>query len=272
MANDISAPEIYALMVFLSGFACFIHFAFFFGKPKRIAPEQGLPAWNLHFLHFLIGGITLIGAVMLAQMFTASLAPTEWLTDESPQQIVVFGFAMHLTALLAFFGLYRSYPEKFQEPFSRRKISGKKAFLIALYSFLIVIPILSVVTLAWSTLLEVWQIEPQLQDTVMIFAEIDNLPLLVLMILLTVVLAPISEEVLFRGCLYRFLKAKIMLLPALLVSGALFALLHHNLMSFVPLFLLGVALAYAYERSGDIKVPILMHGIFNLNTVIIILL
>lgn len=105
----------------------------------------------------------------------------------------------------------------------------------------------------------------------MIFAQVEQLPIMLLLIVLTIALAPLSEEVLFRGCLYRFLKAKTSVVPALLISGVGFSLLHQNMLGFVPLLLLGVVLAYSYELSGNIKVPILLHGIFNLNTVIIIL-
>ena len=104
------------------------------------------------------------------------------------------------------------------------------------------------------------------------FAEADNLTMLLMMIVATVLVAPVTEELLFRGCFYRFLKAKIPLIFALALSGLVFSLLHYNVLGVVPLFVLGMALAYTYEKTGNLKVPILLHAIWNANTVIIILL
>ena len=53
--------------------------------------------------------------------------------------------------------------------------------------------------------------------------------------------------------------------------GCLFGAAHANWASFVPLAVLGVVLALAYEATGDIRVPIVAHGLFNLNTILIVL-
>jgi membrane protease YdiL (CAAX protease family) len=58
---------------------------------------------------------------------------------------------------------------------------------------------------------------------------------------------------------------------ALLLPSVLFAGLHANLASFVPLALLGVVFSLAYERTGRIAVPIIAHALFNLNTIVLIL-
>ncbi len=58
---------------------------------------------------------------------------------------------------------------------------------------------------------------------------------------------------------------------ALLISGAAFGALHGNWAGFVPLAVLGMGLAIAYEATGSIRVPIIAHGLFNLNTVLVLL-
>jgi membrane protease YdiL (CAAX protease family) len=271
MPEEASAFEIiYSSLLLLGGLACFVHFIFFFRQPKQIRPEQALSPWRIGVFPFLIGSSALIVVVALILSFVGTLAPPAWIQEETPHQILLFGFAMHLTALLVLFVLYRSYPEKFSEPFVRRKQNWGRSFLIAVYSFMVLVPVIFPLTFGWSLLLELIGIEPKAQDAVQIFAQLDNLPILLSMVFLTVVVAPVSEEFLFRGCLYRFIKGRSTILLALIVTNLLFAALHQNLLSLLPLFLLGTALAYVYEKSGDLKVPILLHGIFNLNTVIVI--
>jgi membrane protease YdiL (CAAX protease family) len=47
------------------------------------------------------------------------------------------------------------------------------------------------------------------------------------------------------------------------VSGAVFSLAHLQLTLFVPLFVLGFALAWVYQRTGSLWTSIAMHAIFN---------
>ena len=88
------------------------------------------------------------------------------------------------------------------------------------------------------------------------------------LIILAVVIAPISEEFVFRGFLYGVLKKFGGALPALLFSALLFALIHMHLPSLLPLFLLGSVLTLAYELSGSLLVPMAMHAFFNTLTLV----
>jgi hypothetical protein len=58
---------------------------------------------------------------------------------------------------------------------------------------------------------------------------------------------------------------------AFTVSAGLFAALHGNWVSSLPLFVLGLVFAAAYERTGRIAVPMLAHALFNLNTLLLVL-
>jgi hypothetical protein len=57
----------------------------------------------------------------------------------------------------------------------------------------------------------------------------------------------------------------------LLIPALLFAALHANLASFPQLCVLGIGFSLAYERSGNIAVPMLAHALFNLNTIALLL-
>ena len=81
----------------------------------------------------------------------------------------------------------------------------------------------------------------------------------------TVVLAPIAEELFFRGLGQSLLRKYIgRPWPAVLATSAIFAAAHYPLCKDMPaLFLLGVALGYNYERTGRLLSPIIIHAIFN---------
>ncbi|MDR2980776.1 MAG: CPBP family intramembrane metalloprotease [Puniceicoccales bacterium] len=100
----------------------------------------------------------------------------------------------------------------------------------------------------------------------------DNPILMSLAFLTAVVGAPIWEELFFRGCVYRFFKGIENRHMAAAITGTLFALIHFNAVAFIPLALLGAYLCHVYERTGDIRVPIVVHALFNLNSFLIMLL
>ncbi len=82
------------------------------------------------------------------------------------------------------------------------------------------------------------------------------------------VVAPIAEEVFFRGVLYGGLRARIGSAPALLVSAVVFTALHLSLELFVPIFVLGIFLAYLYQKTGSLYPGILLHSANNVVAVI----
>ena len=85
------------------------------------------------------------------------------------------------------------------------------------------------------------------------------------------IIAPLTEELIFRAGLFRYLRTRVPRWIALLAPATIFAALHSNLVAFVPLLLLGVLFSLAYERTGRISVTIVAHSLFNLHTILLIL-
>ena len=84
-----------------------------------------------------------------------------------------------------------------------------------------------------------------------------------LVVLAVVILAPIAEEVFFRGVVFNAWLREHGRRWAIIGSSALFALIHASVVAVVPIFLLGLALAWVYQRSGNLLAPIAMHATVN---------
>jgi len=82
------------------------------------------------------------------------------------------------------------------------------------------------------------------------------------LIVLAVVLAPLCEEFIFRGLLFRGLRRDLTLPWAAAASAAVFAIIHPSL-GVIPVFGLGLAAALAYERTGWLLAPVLAHATYN---------
>jgi membrane protease YdiL (CAAX protease family) len=87
--------------------------------------------------------------------------------------------------------------------------------------------------------------------------------------ILVAVLAPIAEEIFFRGMIFRAFKNGMGLWPAAIVSGLLFGALHidalssERLLQVVPLAVLGVSFALLYSWTGTLYSTIALHATNN---------
>jgi ABC-2 type transport system permease protein len=79
---------------------------------------------------------------------------------------------------------------------------------------------------------------------------------------LAVFAAPLFEEFIFRGVLYRGFRRSLAPLYAALASGLVFALVHPP-QAFVPVFVLGLLAARVFERSRLLLAPIAAHMTYN---------
>lgn len=92
-------------------------------------------------------------------------------------------------------------------------------------------------------------------------------PLLVQVICLGFII-PISEELLFRGLLFKRCRGLMGFWPAALSISILFGFSHGNLVQFVYAVGLGLLLAYVCEKYGSLKAAFLLHMTANLTSVI----
>ena len=78
-----------------------------------------------------------------------------------------------------------------------------------------------------------------------------------------IIIAPVTEETLFRGILFPALLKSRAFASAALVSGLYFALVHFHAPSLLPLLALSLAFSGAYAATGSLLTPIVMHALFN---------
>jgi uncharacterized protein len=84
-------------------------------------------------------------------------------------------------------------------------------------------------------------------------------------VLTIVLLAPVAEELFFRGFLFAGLRSRWSLWPAAITSGLIFGLVHATtgITTVVPLAALGAALCWLYDRTGSLWPCVIAHMINN---------
>ena len=246
-------------------------------RPSPLAP---LPWTVIEFgIAILVVIFGAVGGQIIAQLVVGALT----LSKEQELTVLGAGFqgGMLVGALLAQFAVVRTRPPVAIDepaagdpppvlpdaPLNPRHvpwIAGPVALLAAM-------PVLTAANLAWVFLLERFGLNTDKQSMVDIFSNSQSTSVIIGMSLLAVVVAPLTEELIFRAGLFRYLRTRIPRPAAIVLPALLFGSLHANLVAFVPLVLLGVVFALAYERTGRIWVPIVAHALFNLNTILMLL-
>ena len=104
------------------------------------------------------------------------------------------------------------------------------------------------------------------------FLEHPDLHHRIAVILMAVIVAPVAEEIIFRGYFYGVIRRFGGRIPALLTSSLLFAAIHVHLPSIPGLFILAMILCFLYERTASLWAPIALHAAFNASTIIFLIL
>lgn len=82
----------------------------------------------------------------------------------------------------------------------------------------------------------------------------------------TVVLAPVSEEIIFRGITLRFLKkAGAQFMVANIIQALFFGISHMNLVQGLYAFVLGLVLGLVAEKCKSVFLPVVLHVVINLS-------
>ena len=156
----------------------------------------------------------------------------------------------------------------------RRKISLKSAFGInwrgmlrqtgqGVMWYMAILPPFLMVSLIYQIILYYCGYPLSVQNVILVFLEPQALGVQVFLLVLALIIAPITEEALFRGMILPLLARTMGVIPAIVLTAACFALMHFHVPALAPLFVLASGFAVAYIVSGSLWVPIVMHALFN---------
>lgn len=248
---------------------------------QRWLHTHALPYWSVTLPEFLFFALLVMTGGFMGQTLVHSALGS--LIARSPDkeglEVFAYGAGLHGGILLGclLFPLLRRrlYSEYGAEPPATSRYALPPPWTDTLRhaggTLLVALPVLTLLSLGWTELLRACGLPDEPQDLIARFAESKSGFVIAGMLLVACVLAPLSEELLFRAGLYRFIRQKVGRTPALLLSSLCFGALHANWAGFLPLAVLGLLLALVYEATGSLRVIVIAHGLFNLNTILIVL-
>jgi membrane protease YdiL (CAAX protease family) len=199
---------------------------------------------------------------IIGQCFILITSPHRLVSNTNTGELVQSSLLTWSSILLLLLVPLRARGFKIAEVFGFDRIGAGRAVATGVLLLLSALPLV----FASSALVSKWLRSDGLddpQEIIRIFESAQNPSQRIPIIILALVVAPLAEELVFRGYLYTVLKKYFGPIPSLFFTGILFALVHLNVPSLLPLFLLACILTIAYETSGSLLVPMAMHATFN---------
>jgi membrane protease YdiL (CAAX protease family) len=114
----------------------------------------------------------------------------------------------------------------------------------------------------------IWPLPEKLTEILVDLMHTDSVPEFVLVVLLVAAVPAIAEEIVFRGIVQKSLIARYGPISGIGLTALIFAAMHLNPWSFVPLLIAGVFFGYAAYRTGTLWASSLAHFGNNLIAVI----
>lgn len=115
-------------------------------------------------------------------------------------------------------------------------------------------------------LVQIFGREIEIQQAVKIYQEADELMIRGLLAFSVVIVAPLVEEIVFRGYIYKVTKRFTARTLSTIVSAVLFSVIHNFIPGLLPLAFLAILLTISYEMTGSLWAPISIHALFNAST------
>jgi membrane protease YdiL (CAAX protease family) len=240
------------------------------GAPRA---ERRLPEWRLPAIDFACYVFFAIAGFLALNAIAALVLKQVHIGDDATK--VLAGAVQDVGLLLGIYGFHTFYRKVALPPGTRAPIAA--AIKSGAVTFFIAILLVDAASLVWGLVLTKLGLPMTNQDLVDVAQNTNSGWLKGSLMVIAVGLAPVTEELVFRGGLFRYFRTRIPRWLAIVLTSVLFGALHMSwdsslvgLPSVVPLIVLAGVFCLAYERTGMLGTVIVAHALFNLYTFVLV--
>ena len=212
------------------------------------------------------GGFVVLGEVV-SPLFSISLVEifSKDISNELSQSLkIFFGYIfMAIPPLLIVFYQIKSLKGEFvlkKDYFQFKFSTIKDAVFNGIKGWLTIVPFVLFISLIMNSLIDNQNGSNPLLEIVLNTK--SYFPFIILFVT-TTVLAPLFEEIIFRGVLLPTLSRDFGIIWGIIVSSFVFALAHLSVGELPPLFVLGIGLGITRMASGSLLSSVIMHSLWN---------
>ena len=220
-------------------------------------PWDGAAVLQVFILMFFVEGLILAAEAVMGRLLGMHFSSSDsvLMANSLLRDILVAGFVILLVK------------KKFKRPLTDLGLTQKNFFRdvrTGVLSYLVIIPFLLLILFLISLVAQILSYEPTPQRVVEMFLRESRTGSLIFFTFFVALLGPAIEEIFFRGFAYKAFRASSGVGRAMVVSALIFAAMHMNVVAFLPIFVLGLFLAYLYERTGSLVPSMTAHMLHNL--------
>ena len=232
--------------------------------------SQSKRLWRLISPIVLYYGITFVASIFGSMIVTLQIMQSSTATDETQLIEELMMKAMDMSVPVVCVSAIITIPFLWRMMRKDRKNYKTKGDLTSLKKGTLIFAFIAGIcgSVAGSILVTVSQMGEVFEGYEEVATEVFSYDIVLQLIVLGVV-APIVEELIYRGLIYQRLKGFATVRQAFIISSLLFGLTHGNLIQAIYGFFMGLLLAYVYEKYKTLAAPILCHCGANLISVVL---
>jgi membrane protease YdiL (CAAX protease family) len=213
-------------------------------------------------IRLFLGLLASISVGIFAVVLVQALA--DWTeAQERLAAMIVITLAFQGAALFWLWLFFREQNVRLTAAFGLEDPRAMRALLIGAVACVVVLPGAWALQMFSAHIMTLLEMEPARQAAIEKLQEGVPIPHMLYLAVMAIIVAPIVEETLFRGILYPAIKERGYPVLAMIGTALLFAAIHANLLSFLPLVFLAVILTVLYEYTDNLLAPIAAHSVFN---------
>ena len=214
----------------------------------------------------IAGGFVVLGEVV-SPLFSISLVElfSKNISNDLTQSLKIF-FGYLFMAIPPLWIVYYQIKSLYGE-FTLKKdyfqfnfLPVKDAIIQGTKGWLTIVPFVLLISLLMNSLIDNQNGSNPLLEIVL---NNNNFLSFLLLFLTTTLLAPLFEEIIFRGILLPTLSKDFGIILGIIISAFIFALAHLSLAEMPPLFVLGIGLGITRMVSGSLLSSVIMHSLWN---------
>lgn len=208
-------------------------------------------------------------AGLFFSMLLGVLIVTGYQDKDAPQHqndlfiFVVGVFSFHGVGLVLVDVFLRLHQISWSEAFGFKDSRLGRTLLLGILVAIVMLPISWSLMELSSKILRLFQVAVEPQQAVKVLQSARTITELACHGIAAILIAPVVEELVFRGILYPAIKQRGFHKLALWGTSIFFALTHGSLPILLPLTVLAIFLTFLYETTNNLLAPIVAHSFFN---------
>ncbi|WP_084176550.1 CPBP family intramembrane glutamic endopeptidase [[Limnothrix rosea] IAM M-220] len=226
-------------------------------------PWDGEIIWQVFIVGFFFVGQILLPLALPVLLQSFELNPSGWAVREKAAYTLATYAMMAIAGLVVLAASIWKFRPLPKDWFQVKWLDNWTVW--GLGGYMVALPLVLIVSLINQ---QIWQGQGGSNPILFLALQAQDQVALTIFFITASIMAPLYEEIMFRGFLLPSLTRYMPVWGSILLSAFLFAIAHLSLSEVLPLMTLGIILGFVYTKSKNLLAPMLLHSLWNSGTLL----